>query len=423
MEKNKKDSNKRIFSAAFSFIILMGIVSMFSDMTHEAANSINGSFESFLGAPTIVITLVGGIASLLGFGLRLFIGYLADKTKKYWVFTIIGYFLDLIFVPLLALVPENGWILAVSFIILEKIGKAIKKPAKDTLISFASAENGTGKSFAIGEALDQLGAVIGPVILTITYLIRSDFSTYDKYRLGYAVLAIPAIICFIILAIAFFKYRHPEQFEKEANIKLTNFLRSKTFIIFLVGALLFGFGFLDNFGLISKHLSDLSQNGSIAISTEYLPLLYSYAMLIDAVAALFFGYLFDKVGMLSLVFASIITIAYPFFIFYINTTWSIFIGLTLWGVGIGSIESIMKSCVTVMSGKNQRGRAFGTYEFIYGIATFASSFLIAYLYDNTKLGLCIVTSIMVFASSIMFYISYKNSKAKTVDIPNMPAEH
>jgi MFS-type transporter involved in bile tolerance (Atg22 family) len=403
---DKKLSKKPIITASFAFIILMAFVSMFSDMTHEAANSINGSFESFLGAPTIVISVVGGIASLLGFGLRLLIGFLSDKTKKYWLFTIIGYFMDLVFVPLLALVPENGWVLAVIFIIMEKVGKAIKKPAKDTLISFAATENGTGKSFGLGEVLDQFGAVIGPIILTVTFLVNSNLDTYHKYIYGYAILTIPAVICFALLIIAYIKYRHPEEYEKEGITSNKSFIKSKIFILFLLATLLFGIGFIDNFGLISKHLYDLANNGIIAIENSYLPLLYSYAMLIDAIAAMVFGLLFDKKGFLSIVIATALTTAYPFFIFYINTTWSIFVGLSLWGIGVGALESVMKSCVVTLSNKNERGRAFGTYELVYGVATFGASFVIALLYDASKLWLSIFLCLAISISVIIFLITY-----------------
>ena len=218
--KNKASGKSLIYArTALSFLILMAFMSCFNDMVHEGASSIIGAFETFVGASALAISITSGLGMFIGYSLRLLTGWAVDKTKRYWTFTIIGYILDLIMIPLLALVPTNGWGLACTFIILEKVGKAIKKPAKNSLISFAAKENGTGKSFAINELLDQIGAFLGPIILTVTYLIVGEISTYDKYRIGFLVLGIPVVVCLTILLISRFKYPHPEVFEKKNRRK------------------------------------------------------------------------------------------------------------------------------------------------------------------------------------------------------------
>ena len=157
--------NKRRVSDALWFIALMGVVSLFSDMTHEGARSILGNYLNLAGASAATIGFVSGFGELCGYSLRILSGYLADKTKKYWTLVIAGYVLQVLAIPALALVPQNGWAVACGLVILERIGKAIKKPAKNTLVSFAAGEVGTGKGFAFQEFLDQLGAFIGPVLL------------------------------------------------------------------------------------------------------------------------------------------------------------------------------------------------------------------------------------------------------------------
>ena len=114
----------------------MGIVSLFSDMTHEGARSILGEFLNLTGASATTIGFVSGIGELLGYSLRIVSGFIADKTKKYWTIIIVGYSLQVLAIPALAFVPEQGWIIACVLIALERIGKAIKKPAKNTLVSF-----------------------------------------------------------------------------------------------------------------------------------------------------------------------------------------------------------------------------------------------------------------------------------------------
>ena len=411
MKTNSKNG-KPILTASVIFIILMAVVSLFSDMTHEGSNSINGAFLDYLGAPSMVISVVGGVATLLGCSLRMLTGYLADRTKHYWTFTIIGYVIDLAAVPLLALVPNDksmGFILAVAFILLEKIGKAVKKPAKDTIVSFAAKENGVGKSFAFGEALDQIGAFIGPTILTATYLIVGNIDEYHKFIYGFLALGIPALICLGILLVAFFKYRHPETFEKEDKPATTSFLKKPVFIVFLVASSLLAFGFMDSFSLVGKDLFTRQVLGPGG--EDYIPLLYSFAMLIDAVSALFFGFLYDKKGLLSIVLAVLFTAPYPFFLFYMKPLWSVFVGLALWGIGMGALESIMKSAVTTLSGKSERARAFGAYELFYGLASFAGSFVIGWLYSyQDKLALCLYCSIAICLAFGVYIFAYHLSK-------------
>ena len=109
-------------------------------------------------------------------------GDLADKTKQYWTLVILGYTIQVLAIPALALVPENGWLLACTFVVIERVGKAIKKPAKNTLVSFASSEIGQGKGFAYQEFLDQLGAFMGPVILFVISLIKGTDNLMNTYR-------------------------------------------------------------------------------------------------------------------------------------------------------------------------------------------------------------------------------------------------
>lgn len=171
---------RKYANGAMAFILLMGIVSLFSDMTHEGARSILGEYLNLAGASAATIGFVSGFGELCGYSLRLLSGFAADKTKKYWFFVIFGYALQVLAIPALALIPEYGWAAACGLVILERIGKAVKKPAKNTLVSFAASEVGVGKGFAFQEFLDQLGAFIGPVMLFLVASVKGSgdlFST------------------------------------------------------------------------------------------------------------------------------------------------------------------------------------------------------------------------------------------------------
>lgn len=159
-------------SQAMAFIVLFGIVSLFSDMTHEGASSIRGAYLALLGASAGTIGFISGLGELVGYSMRYVFGKLTDKSKHYWPMTIAGYVLDVLAVPALALVGDHGWIWACALLVIQRMGKAIKKPAKDTIMSFAASQEGVGKSFGIQEVLDQIGAFLGPVLLYVVMLLK-----------------------------------------------------------------------------------------------------------------------------------------------------------------------------------------------------------------------------------------------------------
>ena len=210
---------KKKMSQAMAFIVLFGIVSLFSDMTHEGASSIRGAYLALLGASAGTIGFISGLGELVGYSMRYVFGKLTDKSKHYWPMTIAGYVLDVLAVPALALVGDHGWIWACALLVIQRMGKAIKKPAKDTIMSFAASQEGVGKSFGIQEVLDQIGAFLGPVLLYLVMLFKTDGTTFQIYSFCFAVLAIPGAVAALAL---FVKHNyHPEQAEPELELRRT----------------------------------------------------------------------------------------------------------------------------------------------------------------------------------------------------------
>jgi MFS family permease len=398
---------------AFAFIVLMAFASCFSDMVHEGANSILGDFESVLGATAFQISVLSGLGMFVGYALRILTGFLVDKHGHYWAVTLAGYAIDLFAIPLLATVPENGFYLAAAFIIMEKVGKAIKKPAKNALVSFAAKENGTGKTFAFSELLDQIGAFIGPLILTLTYLFTGDYTELQQYKIGFLVLLIPALVCMGILVAAKVKYPHPETFEREEEVAEKERLRP-SFWLYLIATAFLAFGFVD-FPLFTEHISETG-----LFEMKYLPLVYSYAMLIDALGALIFGTLYDKKGLLSLIIPISLTSLSAFFILYFDAYWAIFLGASLWGLGMGAQESVLLSAVTDMVGKRSRAKAFGIFDTVFGLFWFLGSMLTGYLYDVSILAMSLTSCASILLSIPLYCVAFHRKKAE--DAPKESAE-
>ena len=397
-------SKKKMMCGAMTFIVLMGVVSLFSDMTHEGARSILGEYLNLTGASAATIGFVSGIGELCGYSLRLLSGFVADKTKKYWSFVIWGYVLQVLAIPALALVPENGFIIACGLVILERIGKAIKKPAKNTLVSFAASEVGTGKGFAYQEFLDQLGAFMGPVILFVIAAVKGTSNLFSTYRICFAVLGIPALITIGLVLFSRIKYPDPEVFEKEKEEK-TEFCFQKSFIFYMIAISLFAFGFVD-FTLITLHAAKMH-----AFPESTLSLLYAGAMAVDAFAALFFGWLFDKIGLKALIFSTLCSGFFSCFIFLTGDPWLMGIGIVLWGIGMGAQESIMKAAVSNIIPRAMRSTGFGIFETGFGIAWFLGSWILGALYDWKPLVM-VIGSVAAQLLAIVFYIiCIKSTKA------------
>lgn len=389
------NNKKQAISGAVAFLTLMGMVSLFSDMTHEGARSILGEYLNLAGASAASIGFVSGIGELCGYSLRLISGFVADKTRKYWTLVIAGYVIQVLAIPALALIPEHGWIWACGLVILERIGKAVKKPAKNTLVSFAASEIGTGKGFAYQEFLDQLGAFLGPVILFVTAIVKGTEDLFTTYRLSFAVLLIPAMITIALVLSAKIKYPNPEMFEKQEEAP-SAFRLKKSFVLYMAAICLFAFGFAD-FTLITLHAAK-----KLAFPESALSLLYAAAMAVDAFAALVFGWLYDKVGMKALILSTLCSTFFSCFVFLSGEAWMIGIGILLWGIGMGAQESVMKAAVSGIIPRSMRSTGFGIFETGFGIAWFLGSWLLGFLYDWNPVFL-VAVSVLSQLLSIVFY--------------------
>ena len=410
-----KSKKRGAMSQAMAFILLFGIVSLFSDMTHEGASSIRGAYLSLMGASAAAIGFVSGLGELVGYSLRYVFGRITDKTKKYWPMTILGYLVDVLAVPALALVGENGWIWACALIILERAGKAIKKPAKNTIMSFAASQEGAGRSFGLQELLDQIGAFLGPVLLYLVMLLKTDGDTFRMYSLCFAVLAIPAAITIVLLFVTKRKFPNPEQFEPEPK-EYVPFKMKKEFVLYLAGISLFAFGFID-YSLVSMHVarsftalsSDLAETSAL-VSTGSLPLLYAAAMLVDAVAALVFGNLYDRKGMKALAISTALSAPFSIFIFASDSVPMLLVGVALWGVGMGAQESILKAVVSTMVPKDSRATGYGIFECSFGVFWFLGSTLLGVLYDLSIPAMIAVSVAAQLAAIPLYYLSQREHK-------------
>jgi len=353
------------YKTAFRFVLLLGVVSLFADMTYEAARSINGPFLAVLGGGGLLVGLTAGLGELFGYGLRIPAGIISDRTGRYWAITIVGYAINLLAVPTLAL--ANHWGLAAGLMVTERIGKALRTPARDAMLSHATATVGRGWGFAVHEAMDQIGAVVGPLIVMVVLAVNGS------YRYAYAVLAIPAVLALCVLAAARFSHPSPEKYETKPAADEPTTL-PPVFWLYVGGIAFVAAGFVD-FPLIAFHVKAQS-----IFEDKWIPLIYACAMGIDALAALVFGRWYDKAGAASLMVAIAISAFSALFAFSFTPA-LIIGGVLLWGIGMGAQESIIRALVADIVPSRKRGTGYGLFNAGYGAAWFLGSSILGYLYD------------------------------------------
>lgn len=376
------------------FIVLLGIVSLFGDVTYEGARSVTGPYLATLGASASIVGLVAGIGEFVGYALRLASGYIVDRIKAYWLLTFIGYGL-LLSIPLLAF--AGYWQLAALFIILERMGKAIRSPARDTMLSYATKEVGRGWGFAVHEALDQIGAVIGPIVFSLVFLFHGG------YREGFTLLWIPALLTLAVLAIARKKVPSPQKLEapEEAGRQDIQSKLPRVFWLYTVFTLVSMAGFA-NFQLISYHLKVQA-----IVPDAQIPIIYAIAMGADALAALLAGKTYDRIGLISLLAVPLLTLPIPFLAFSCSYS-LVLMGMVLWGMVMGIQETIMRAAIADLTSVERRGFAYGIFNTAYGAGWFLGGALMGLLYE-LSINYLILFAVVMELISIPLFLSVRRT--------------
>lgn len=345
---------------------------MFADIVYEGARSITGPLLASLGASALVVGVVTGIGEAAALALRLVSGPLTDRTRMFWTWTIAGYALTVITVPFLG-VASVLWV-AATLVIAERVGKAVRSPAKDTLLSHATSVTGRGRGFAVHEAMDQVGAITGPLVVAGMLTL-----THGNYLPTFAVLAVPGAAALALLFWLRRRVPHPERYEASAETHDSPTERQKLqlpirFWLYagFSGITVSGFA---TFGVLSFHMVD---RGILAPAA--VPLVYAVAMAAAAISALFSGWAYDRIGPKTLVVLPIVGAVVPMLAFT-DSLMGIVLGALLWGAAIGIQESTLRAVVADLVPPARRATAYGVYAAVLGTATAVGGTLTGYLYE------------------------------------------
>jgi MFS family permease len=381
-------------SPAFTFVLTMGVVNLFGDITYEGGASINGPFMASLGAGAAVVSITAGVGEFLGCALRSVAGYIADKTGKYWLITFIGYGINLFAVPAMAL--AGNWQIAAILVLAERIGRAMRKPTVEAMLSYTTGELGKGWVYALNTALDEIGATIGPLFIALVLLLNGD------YRTGYALLLISALLAFASVALARINFPLPSRLEEGRTAPTTGFIPS--YWLYMLAGAFFAAGLM-SFELISYHLSTTK-----TVSDHWIPVFLAISTAFGVIVSLVLGKLYDQVGLPVVLVAVVLSAVFSPFVF-LGGFYLVLIGMLLWGIGYAMQDTLLKAIVAGVLPEGQRNLAFGLYYAGYGVGWLVGSVATGLLYEQSRLALIMFAVALQLASLPVFVIARRQERS------------
>jgi predicted MFS family arabinose efflux permease len=376
--------------SAFRFVLIIGVVNFFADFTYEGARGIVGPFLGSLGASAAIVGFVAGIGELMGYGLRSVSGYFADKSQRHWAFAFLGYAVNMLAVPALALAGQ--WPLAGSLVVAERVGRGIRKPTVEAMLSYAGKSIGAGWVFGLNEALDQAGATIGPLLMALVLYLNGGFRT------GFSVLLVPALLCLGILVVARLLHPRPHELEEGTGHTFATTNLTRSYWIYLIAGAFIAAGFAD-FALIGFHFHKAN-----TVPQNLIPVFYAVAMASSALASIPLGRLFDRFGANVPLFAFVLSAAAAPFVF-LGSSYFALIGMILWGIGMSAQGSLFQAMLTGVIPPQKRSTAFGLFDTGYGIAWFLGSAAMGLLYHRSILAVTLFSAVLQLAALPILFVA------------------
>ena len=381
-------------SPALAFVLTMGVVNLFGDITYEGGASINGPFMGTLGASAVIISVTAGAGEFLGYALRLVAGYAADRSGRYWVITFVGYTINLLAVPAMAL--AGSWQVAAALILAERTGRALRKPTVEAMLSYTTGELGKGWAYAVNTALDEIGATIGPLIMALVLFLKGD------YRTGYAVLLISVVLTLASLVVARIRFPLPSRLEQGRTAAAKGFTPS--YWIYMLGGACFAAG-LTSFELISYHLS-----ATRTVPAHWIPVFLAISTGFGVVASLVVGKLYDRLGLPVLLVAVLLSSGFSPLVFLGGFSVAL-VGMLLWGIGYATQDTLLKAVVAGVLPEGQRNLAFGLFYAGYGVGWLVGSIAAGLLYERSIAALIVFAIVVQLASLPAFVMAQRQPGA------------
>ncbi len=380
---------------AFRFVLTLGIVNLFADTTYEGGGSINGPFLGTLGAGAAAIAIIAGTGEFLGYSLRAIAGYIADRTGRHWLITFIGYAINLLAVPAMAL--AGSWQAAAALVLAERIGRAMRKPTVELMLSYTTGSLGKGWVYAVNTALDETGATIGPLIVAAVLFFQGSYQT------AYALLLISSVLALASLAVARIGFPLPSKLEQSQTASETKFTRS--YWLYMAAATFFAAGLM-SYELISYYLTNTG-----LVAKAWTPVLLAFATGCGVAASLVLGRCYDRFGMPTVIVAVLLSALFAPLVFTGNLA-AMLVAMPLWGIGYATQDTLLKAIVADVLPEGKRNLAFGLFYTGYGVGWLVGSVVTGELYDHSKIAVVIFVFAAQLASLPVFIMAARSRRAR-----------
>jgi MFS family permease len=367
-------------SPAFTFVLTIGVVNLFADMTYEGGGAINGQFMATLGASAAAVSITAGVGEFLGYSLRSVSGYIADRSGRYWLITFVGYAINLFAVPAMAL--AGNWQIAALLILVERIGRAIRKPTVEAMLSYTTGKHRRGWVYGVNTALDETGATIGPLIIALVLLLNGD------YRTGYALLLVSSVLAIAALVVARINFPVPSRLEEGRTAPARGL--SRPYWLYMAAGACFAGGVV-SYELVAYHLVITK-----IVSEHWIPVFLAFATACGVVASLVLGKLYDRAALPTLLVAVVLSSLFSPLAFLGNFA-VVLAGMVFWGIGYATQDTLLKAVVASVLPEGRRNLAFGLFYAVYGVGWLIGSVATGLLYDQSRIAL--VT--FIIASQLM----------------------
>lgn len=392
----EKNILQKIKMPAFQFVFMIGIVNLFAEMTYEGGAAMNGQFMGVLGASAFTVSLVAGMGEFFGFIIRTVSGYLGDKIAKPWLIAFIGYSLNLFALPLMVFVDH--WQVAAALIFAERIGRAIRKPTIESMLSYTTKKLGSGWVYALNTALSDIGATISPLLMALILFHKTD------YQIAYAFLFISSICALIILSLTRRKFSNPTELEKGGAPTATLKKFTPPYWLYMLAGAFFASGLM-SYELVAFHLAKTH-----LIKISWIPLFLALSTFSSIIASLILGTFYDRIGLKIVLIGIFISACFSPIVF-LGGFWGALVGMCVWGLAYAIQDSSLKAIIVNLLPAGKRGLGFGLFYTGYGTGWLLGSVTMGLLYDYSR-NIMIIYAVIMQLISLPIFLIAKNAENK-----------